>query len=60
MITLDDCRKIDPSLRHMSDEELKKVLETLYGLGALALESYSNVSKNPDGVSGLTNTDMRK
>ena len=60
MITLADCRKIDPRLEKMSDEELKKVIDLLYGLGELALESYFNVSKYPRGVSGLNNGNMPK
>jgi hypothetical protein len=60
MITPEDCRKIDPSLAHLSDEDLKKILATLYGLGNLALDSYLNVSKNRRGVSGLNNDNVRK
>lgn len=60
MITPEDCRKIDPSLAHMSDEELKEMLDTLYGLGDLALESYLRVSKNRRRVSRLNDGDMRE
>jgi hypothetical protein len=60
MITPEDARIIDPSLTHYTDEELKKILHTLYGLGELALESYMHVSKNRRRVSGLNDADMRK
>lgn len=60
MITPEDCRKIDPSLAHISDEELKEILDTLYGLGNLALESYLRVSKNRRRVSRLNDGDMRE
>jgi hypothetical protein len=60
MITPEDARIIDPSLAHYSDEDLKKILHTLYGLGELALELYVSVSKNCRRVSGLNDEDMRK
>ena len=58
MITPADCRKIDPTLDEMSDKELGEILETLYGMGELALDSYITVSKNRRGVSGLSNEKM--
>ncbi len=58
MVTPNDCRKIDPSLKDVSDEDLKEVLKTLYGLGELGLESYFDVSKNRRRVFGLTKEDM--
>lgn len=51
MISIEKCRKIDPGLKHLNDEELTKARDLLYELGQLALESYlanKNVSKNPD------------
>ncbi len=60
MITPNDCRKIDPSLVDVSDEDLKEVIKTLYGLGDIALDSYFSVSKNRRRVSGLTEEDMQK
>ena len=60
MITPADCRKIDPALANVSDKELGEILETLYGLGELALDSYLTVSKNRRGVSGLSNEKMQK
>jgi hypothetical protein len=44
----------------MSDEDLKKILETLYGLGNLSLDSYFRVSKNRRGVSGLNDEGVRE
>lgn len=49
MITPADCRKIDPALANVSDKELVEILETLYGLGELAIDSYLTVSKNRRG-----------
>lgn len=60
MITPADCRKIDPALANVSDKELVEILETLYGLGELALDSYLTVSKNRRGVPGLSNEKMQK
>ncbi len=58
MITPEDCRKIDPSLADVSDEDLGEIIKTLYGLGEIGLRSYFRVSKNRRGVSGLTKEDM--
>ena len=60
MITPADCRKLNPDLESKTDEELQEVIELLYGLGELALESYFDGSKNLRGVSRLNNNDMPK
>ena len=60
MITPAECRKLNPELENKTDEELQQVIELLYGLGGLALESYFSGSKNLRGVSRLTNNDMPK
>jgi len=41
MLSIDKCRKIDPSLNDdHSDEEIQAVLTELYELGQLAFESW--------------------
>lgn len=56
MLSLEQCRKIDPSLKELSDEELLQVCDDLYGLGKLALDNFARVmrknegSKNPQRV----------
>ncbi len=54
MLSLDQCRKIDPNLKGISDEKLGEILASLYAHGNLAVESYleakKDVSKNPLGV----------
>lgn len=40
MLSLDQCRKIDPSLANLPDEELLKLRADLYDLGAIALETW--------------------
>ncbi len=58
MISLEQCRKIDPKLSRLSDEELTRVRDLLYEFGFLALETFmedKSGSKNvefPRGVNG--------
>lgn len=40
MLSLEECRKIDPSLSDLTDDELRSVRDDLYVLGELALDSY--------------------
>ena len=47
VLTLDEARKIDPSLDDMPDEELRAVMETLYGLGRLAYDLVVEKSAPP-------------
>ena len=52
MISLDECRKIQPELADLPDEEVSKIRELLYGLGQLVFETWhekENGSKNPLG-----------
>lgn len=54
MLTLKQCRKIDPSLDYLSDEELLLVRDQLYELSQLAFEEWwakKQSSKNPVGDS---------
>ncbi len=53
MLSPEECRRIDPSLKDLSDEELEAVLKALYGLGRLAFDLWSEGrdadSRNPLG-----------
>ena len=52
MISLDECRKIQPELAEMSDAEVTKIRELIYGLGQLVFETWNenkSDSKNPLG-----------
>jgi len=52
MISLDECKKIQPELVDLSDEEVKKIRDLLYGLGQLVFETWNEKkgdSKNPLG-----------
>ena len=40
MLTLKQCRQIDPSLNDLSDEDLQKVIDALYELAQLAFDAY--------------------
>lgn len=51
MLTLDQCRKIEPGLQGLSDEELIEVRANLYRAAQLALEAWAKQhsgSKNPE------------
>ncbi len=51
MLTLEECKKIDPDLRNISDEELKAIRDCLYGLGELAIKDWMRtVPKIPLGI----------
>ncbi|MEI7463383.1 MAG: hypothetical protein WCK03_03220 [Candidatus Taylorbacteria bacterium] len=52
MISLDECRKIQSELAEMSDAEVTKIRELMYGLGQLVFETWNEEksdSKNPLG-----------
>ena len=52
MISLDECRKIQPELADLPDEEVSKIRELMYGLGQLVFETWNEKksdSKNPLG-----------
>jgi len=49
MISIDDCRKLDSRLEKMSDEEVRKIRDSLYELGQLVFDTWleekgSNIS----------------
>jgi hypothetical protein len=51
-LTLEQCRKVDPKLKALSDEELSEVRDDLYELAQLALdqvrlETKKESKKNP-------------
>ena len=52
MISLDECRKIQSELAELSDAEVTKIRELMYGLGQLVFETWNEKksdSKNPLG-----------
>ncbi len=52
MFTLEQCRKIDPGLERLSDEQLVHIRDCLYGLGELAIKDFVSKggSKIPLGI----------
>jgi hypothetical protein len=56
MITIEQCRKIDPRLELLTDEQVTKIRDGLYALGELAFETWleeecsSNVRPGVDGL----------
>jgi len=40
MISLDECRKLEPDLMKLSDEEVTKIRNLMYGLGQLIYETW--------------------
>ena len=61
MISIEECRKIDPRLEAMSDEEVTKIRNMLYQLGQLAFRQWikRSSSKIPRGEGGLINNEMQ-
>lgn len=55
MLSLEQCRKIEPSLSELTDDEQKKIVDELYSFAGLALDSYMKkaVPKIPVGISEL-------
>jgi len=55
MLSLNECRKYDPKLAGLSDEDLRKVRNELYALGRMALQSYTQKFPKtyPLGISRL-------
>ncbi len=51
MISLDKCKRIDPTLKKLSDQELESIRASLYGFAELAIEDFiekNDVSNNPE------------
>lgn len=40
MISLEQARRIDPELRHLSDDELLVVIQRLYSIASIALDQW--------------------
>ena len=60
MLTLEQCRQIDPDLSKLSDEELAKIRDALYKLGQIIFDDWLTEtygSKYPVGV--LRNSEGR-
>lgn len=53
MISIEECRKLEPELRLLSDEEVTAIRDSFYDIVELAFESKSDKggSKNPTRVS---------
>ncbi len=50
MFSVEKCRKIDPSLNDLTDDEVIAVMENLYEMAQLAMEDWDRKrkgSKNP-------------
>ena len=53
MLSVEQLRKIDPELKHLSDDEVLQVCNTFYALGQIMYEDWEaqrGGSKNPFGV----------
>jgi len=53
MLTLEECRHLDPTLKKLSDEELTKVRDALYELGRIIFDDWRSTnfgSNYPVGV----------
>ncbi len=59
MMSLDQCRKVDPSLNGLSDEELTVVRNALYELGNIAFKTWQN-KKFPNFHHGLLQKDGKE
>ncbi len=55
MLSLEQCRQIEPDLEKVSDEEVTRIRNLLYGLGQLAYETWDNdrVDEKNDSKSPL-------
>ncbi len=40
MLSLDQCRRKDPRLAHLTDEELLKIRDQLYAIGTITLSDF--------------------
>lgn len=52
MLTIEQCRKIQPELRDLTDEEVLEVINDMYGIGELAFEKWQQdrVPKISNGI----------
>ena len=56
MIDLDECRKIQSELAELSDEEVTKIRELMYGLGQLVFETWNEKSDSKNPLRSLTDS----
>ena len=57
MLSLEQCREIDPRLRDLPDELVEEIRDKLYALGQLAFDEWTeeqDVSKIPVGIAPLS------
>lgn len=50
MLSIEQCRKVDPAIKDLPDEEVARLRDALYGFGQLAFEVWQSEkfgSKNP-------------
>ncbi len=60
MISLSKLRKLDPGVAHLSDEELKAVRESFYGLGSVIFEDWCEQKFGSKFPIGDNNDDQNK
>ncbi len=53
MIPIEQCRKLCPTLRNLSDEEVIRIREILYEGGSLALESWTKKNSGSKNIEWL-------
>ena len=58
MISLDQCKKIDPALVNLSDEELTEIRNSLYELGNIAFKVWQE-EKFPNFSHGVLQKDSK-
>ena len=59
MMSLEQCRKIDPSLNNLSDEELTEIRNALYELGNIAFKT-RQLEEFPTFPRGLLQKDTKE
>ena len=52
MLTLEKLRQIEPDLKQMPDEELRRVRDALHAFSRLILDSYRASRGNPEAFGG--------
>ena len=53
MLTLEQCRQIDPKLNKLSDEELLRVLAALYELAGIIFDDWATEERVPSHPVGV-------
>lgn len=62
MISLEQLRRIDPEVAHLTDEELFEIRQSFYDFGELMFEDWKDQkfgSKNPIGLFPLNDTESK-